>query len=118
MIHEPARPYCTKRWQISANVLSDLKRQVRDAAKEERNLAKKRQRLMQVGEPGTKSKLSLSVANDCGRPPRICRLVTCSSLLQRANQQGFDGRSMFRCVRIMDFPVVHEFAHVWKPSKL
>ena len=58
---------------------SDLKRQVRDAAKEERNLAKKRQRLMQVGEPGTKSKLSLSVANGCGRPPRICRLVTCSS---------------------------------------
>ena len=58
---------------------SDLKRQVRDAAKEERNLAEKRQRLMQVGEPGTKSKLSLSVANGCGRPPRICRLVTCSS---------------------------------------
>ena len=58
---------------------SDLKRQVRDAAKEERNLAKKRQRLMQAGEPGTKGKLSISVANDFGRPPRICRLVTCSS---------------------------------------
>lgn len=58
---------------------SDLKRQVRDAAKEERNLAKKRQRLMQAGEPGTKGKLSISVANDCGRPPTICRLVTCSS---------------------------------------
>ena len=58
---------------------SDLKRQVRDAAKEERNPAKKRQRLMQAGEPGTKSKLSISVANDFGRRPRICRLVTCSS---------------------------------------
>ena len=57
---------------------SDLKRQVRDAAKEERNPAKKRQ-LMQAGEPGTKGKLSISVANDFGRPPRICRLVTCSS---------------------------------------
>ena len=58
---------------------SDLKRQVQDAAKEERNLAKKRQRLMQAGDPSTKDKLSLSVANDCGRPPKICRLVTCSS---------------------------------------
>ena len=34
---------------------------------------------MQAGEPGTKGKLSISVANDFGRPPRICRLVTCSS---------------------------------------
>ena len=34
---------------------------------------------MQTGESGTKSKLSLSVANDCERPLRMCRLVTCSS---------------------------------------
>ena len=63
----------SRRSQTELCSRSDLKRQVRDAAKEERNPAKKRQRLMQVGEPGTKSKLSLSVvANDCGRPPRIC----------------------------------------------
>ena len=61
---------------------SDLKRQVRNAAKEERNLAKKRQHLMQAGKPGTKSKLSLSVANDCGKPPRICRLLTWSIYVQ------------------------------------
>ena len=97
---------------------SDLKRQVRDAAKEERNLAKKRQRLMQVGEPGTKSKLSLSVANDCGRPPRICRLVTCSSCCSVPTSKALMVDLCSDVLRIMDFPVVHEFAHVWKPSKL
>ena len=97
---------------------SDLKRQVRDAAKEERNLAKKRQRLMQVGESGTKSKLSLSVANDCGRPPRICRLVTCSSCCSAPTSKALMVDLCSDMLRIMDFSVVHEFAHVWKPSKL
>ena len=53
---------------------------------------------MQVGEPGTRSKSSLSVANDSGRPPRISA-SDLQLLLQRANFQGFDGRSMFRCVQ-------------------
>ena len=74
---------------------SDLKRQVRDAAKEERNEARKRQCLMQAEEPGTKSKLSLSVADDCGRPPRICPSGDLQLLLQRANQQGFDTGTFF-----------------------
>ena len=81
---------------------SDLKRQVRDAAKEERNLAKKRQRLMQVGEPGTKSKLSLSVANDCGRPPRICRLVTCSSCCSVPTSKALMVDLCSDVLRIMD----------------
>ena len=55
---------------------------------EDSNQAKKRQRLMQAGEPGTKSKLSLSVANDCDRPGDL------QLLLQR------------------------KFAHVWRPSQL
>ena len=91
---------------------SDLKRQVRDAAKEEKNLAKKRQRLMQVDEPGTKSKLSLSVANDCGR------LVTCSSCCSAPTSKALMVDLCSDVLRIMDFPVLHEFAHVWKPSKL
>ena len=86
--------------------------------KEERNLAKKRQRLMQVGEPGTKSKLSLSVANDCDRRPRICRLVTCSSCCGAPTSKTLMVDLCSDVLRIMDFPVVHEFAHVWKPSKL
>ena len=82
---------------------SDLKRQVRDAAKEERNLAKKRQRLMQAGEPGTKGKLSISVANDFGRPPRICRLVTCSSCCSVPTSKALMVDLCSDVLRIMDF---------------
>ena len=103
MIHEPARSYCTKRWQISANVAQT---------------AKKRQCLMQVGEPGAKSKLSLSVTNVCDRPPRICRLVTCSSCCSAPTSKTLMVDLYSDVLRIVDFPVVHEFAHVQKPSKL
>ena len=73
------------------------------AAKEERNLAKKRQRLMQAGESGTKSKLSLSVANDCERPPRICRRVTCSSCCSVPASKTLTVDLRSDVLRIMDF---------------
>ena len=95
---------------------SDFKRQMRKAAKEERNLAKKLQRLMQAGESGTKSKLSLSVANDCGRPPRICGLVTCSSCCCVSTSKILMVDLCSDVARIMDF--VKKSGCAWVCSRL
>ena len=55
--------------------------------------------------PGTKSKLSLSVAtaNDCGRPPRICRRVTCSSCCSVPTSKALMVDLCSDVLRIMDF---------------
>ena len=95
---------------------SDLKQQVRDAAKEERNLAKKRQRLMQAGEPGAKGKLSISVANDFGRPPRIW-LVTCSSCCSVPTSKALMVDLCSDVLRIMDLERMRLCMHLLVVAK-
>ena len=85
---------------------------------EERNLAKKRQRLMQAGEPGTKGKLSIiSVANDFGRPPRICRLVTCSSCCSVPTSKALVVDLCSDVLRIMDLERMRLCMHLLVVAK-